>query len=351
LGIIVGYLSKSGVLPFNLLVLGDKYTLAFSLFGNFKPMIVPGLFSTGLTVAVVAIIETMISAKIADGMTGTKHAPRKEMLGLSLANIASGITGGMPATAALARTSLNIKSGATSRVSSISNGVIVLAVSFFLFSYFRFLPLAVIAAILVYTAVRMVEVDHLKNLYRFSKQDFYLTLLVALICIIEDSIVGLLAGAVIGLLIFVYKQSQGEHRVVINVKTKGKQLEAKAYNSYKQAIAKKLRGESVAVYTFKGALVYINGQEHKTAIEELAKTYKTIILRFRKVSVIDLDGVEVLDEIIHDLEEDGVKVYLCSINSTVKSMFGGSKLYLKLKEEGKVFEKTAPALESLGFKV
>lgn len=350
-GIVFGMLSKQGLLPIQLLVLGDKFNLNFALFGNFRPLLVPGVLSPALTIATVAILETMISAKIADGMTGTKHKPRKEMLGLALANIASGLTGGMPATAALARTSLNIKSGASNRISSITNAIVVLLTSYFLFSYFRFLPLAVIAAILVFTAVRMVEIEHLKNLYGFSKQDFYLTLVVALICIIEDSIIGLLAGAVIGLLIFVYRQSKGDHKVTINTKIGVKEHVSKTFSHYSKALSEKLENKSVVVYSFKGALVYINGQEHKEAILKLAKKYKTIILRFRGVSMLDMDGVEVLDEILNELKEAGVKVYLCSIGYPIQREFAKSKAYKTLSARKRVFEKTTQVLAHLGFKI
>lgn len=110
-----------------------------------------------LSIAVVAVLETLISAHIADRMTKTLFNDRAEVMAVGLANIASGVTGGIPATAALARTALNIKSGATSRAAGIVNGVFIILLSTVLFDLFKYLPLPVVAAILVNVAVRMVE--------------------------------------------------------------------------------------------------------------------------------------------------------------------------------------------------
>ena len=89
----------------------------------------------------------MISARIADGMTKTKHNKNKEMLGLSLANIACGLAGGIPATAALARTSLNIRSGATHKISAGISSIFIIIISMALLGYFKYMPLAIVAAI------------------------------------------------------------------------------------------------------------------------------------------------------------------------------------------------------------
>ena len=140
-GILLGYLSQTHKIPLVVQTLGMKFTdltpkffLPFTAHVNFDR----AFFSTVMTIALVAILETMLSAKIADGMTKTKHDKRKEMLGLGLANIASGFAGGIPATAALARTSLNIKSGATHKSSAVMSAVFVAVISLFLLPYFLF---------------------------------------------------------------------------------------------------------------------------------------------------------------------------------------------------------------------
>jgi SulP family sulfate permease len=129
---------------------------------------------TALVVALVAIIETMLSAKIADGITHTRHNSHKEMLGLGLANIVSGLMGGIPATAALARTALNIKTGATSNMSATLSSIFMMVISLASFAWFAFMPMAVIAAILVYVAINMVERKHYDRLFRYDKTTFFI---------------------------------------------------------------------------------------------------------------------------------------------------------------------------------
>jgi SulP family sulfate permease len=351
LGIILGMLAKNNIIPLDIFTLSDKFSdLSFSLILPMQPLLRPEVLSLALTITIVAILETMISAKIADGMTGTKHNPRKEMLGLALANIASGLSGGIPATAALARTSLNIKSGATNRISAIANGFAILAISYFLFSFFKFLPLPVIAAILVFTAVRMIEVPHLKKLYTFSRNEFYLTIFVALVCVVEDAIVGLLVGAVIGLLLFVYRQSHGAHQVTVNGKP-GKKHKIKTYGSVADAIADKLEKDGVVVYSISGSLVYINGQEHLAAINKLAEHYKTIIIRMRSVHLIDIDGIEIFDEIVSTMESKGINLYVSRVMPSILPRLEASKEFRMLKDIKHVGERTVDVLRSLGYKI
>ncbi len=107
-------------------------------------------------------------------MTKTKFNQRREVFAISLANIFAGIFGGIPATAALARTALNIKSGATSRISAIICSFSVVALSLVFLPYFKFLPLPNIAAILVNSAIRMIEVEEIAHIYRNTVIDWSL---------------------------------------------------------------------------------------------------------------------------------------------------------------------------------
>jgi len=202
IGIVLGYLCHNELIAF------ECETLA-SQFGNVSMHLYQmpifsfslSLFINAFTVALIAIVETMLSAKMADHMTKTKHNERKEVLGLALANIISGIVGGIPATAALARTSLNIKTGATDKLSQLISSVCIALISVFLLRYFSFMPMAVIAAMLVFVAVRMIEREHFVELYLEDKREFWLAMMVALICVIQDPMIGILCGTVISLLV------------------------------------------------------------------------------------------------------------------------------------------------------
>lgn len=347
-GILLGYLSQSGIIAFYLETLGTRY-------GGINPQlfVVPTLFfdysliTAGVTVSIVAILETMISAKIADGMTKTKHNSRKEILALGLANIASGFAGGIPATAALARTATNIKSGANSKSSATISSIFVAVISLFFLSFFKYIPMAVIAAILVSVAIRMIERKHLALLLKHDRKGFVVCMLVALITIIEDPIVGIFFGTAVSLIIFAEKISKGQFELVLGHAKKGI-VEQLSGDSLKE-INKK---HDVLVYSIKGILSYINGQSHVVRFHKNLNGYKQVIIRMRDVYYIDLDGVEALEEIIETIQAQGKQVLISSLNPLVKiQLEQTSKIFKDLEKNNFVFNKTTLAARSLGYKV
>lgn len=342
-GVLVGYFATIGSIPIVVETLGSK-------FGNiqFQIFIAPSFsFSFEIVraaslIALIAILETMLSAKIADGMTKTKHNERKEMFGLSLANIASGIMGGMPATAALARTSLNIKTGATSYISSVINVFCVLGISSVLLKYFRFMPTAVIASILVYVAIQMVESEHFFKLYKYEKSGFFISLLVAVLVVVEDPVIGILVGVAVSLLSYVNRISKGlyEMREDMLFETDPTVTDFKP---------KELQeNPDVLLYSFKGRVTYINAKAHLSRFENNMVKYKIVILRFREVYYLDLDGIETIDEIIGICKKRGQKIILTSVpTNVVKILEDASFHYKDLKAQGLVFLKTEDALVHL----
>lgn len=347
LGILLGYLSTNNFVPLTLTTLGSKYPdISPVLFNLPKLTFSPSMITTALTVAVVAILETMISAKIADGMTQTKHNRKKEMLGLGLANLVSGVAGGMPATAALARTSLNIKAGANSQLSATISSLSILVISFIFLTYFKFIPMAIIAAILVFVAIRMVESHHFHRMIEVDKKSFFLSLIVAIITIVEDPIVGILFGAAVSLILFLDQLSKGQFELVVNQKTKRATSHIAGHK-----IDEINKDAHTIVYTIKGQLVYINGESHLSRFENLPDANENVILRLRELHFIDLDGVDVLNELIDLLESQNKQVYLTGVNELIYPMIKHSKKYLSLEQKDHVFEKTRDVLTKLGYKL
>lgn len=345
LGIVLGYLSTIRAIPISLQTLGSKFgDINFHFFGtpNFGFSIF--MIETAAVIALIAILETMLSAKIADGMTHTKYNERKEMLGLGLANIVSGLVGGMPATAALARTSLNIKTGGTHRTSAIISVISVSIISLFFLGYFKYIPLAVIAAILVFVAIQMVETAHYEKLWHYERAGFYVSILVALVTIVIDPIFGILLGVSISLLIFVNRISRGHFDLKVNKFNEG------MVDSDSGVKLKEIKENAdVLLYSFKGKICYINSRAHIQRFQTNLVKYKTIILRLREVHFMDTDGIEALDEIIDIIESRGQQVILTGIDQSVLDLLEQlSHGYKKLKEKGLIFEKATQALLFLG---
>jgi hypothetical protein len=164
---------------------------------------------SSIAVAFIAILETLISARLADEMTKSHHDRQGEVLGVSLANLASGLFGGIPATAALARTSLNVKAGATSRVSGITSSIWLYLLANVLLPYFEFVPMATVAGILFALALRLVETHAVMEIYKHDKVGVAILVLTALLCIIEGTMTALVVGSLLSMFVYLYASSKG----------------------------------------------------------------------------------------------------------------------------------------------
>lgn len=345
LGILLGYLSEQHLFSLPLQTLGMKFPdMAPKLFEVPTFALELSIIVPAVTVALVAILETMISAKIADGMTQTKHDKQKELLGLGLANIGSGLLGGLPATAALARTSLNIKTGGNDRLSATISSFAIFLISFLLLKTFQFIPLALVASILVFVAIRMVEREHFERMLVSDKKSLVLSLLVAGVTVLVDPMTGIIFGTAIALLLLVEKLSHGQFELIVNNAEKKftDKITAEQLDEFHA------QGETI-IYSIKGQLAYINGSSHIARFEQKLNGYKHVILRLRELSFIDLDGVDAFNEIVTLIEGQGKIVLITGINTLITEMLKESPVYQDLEKRGLVFRRTSDALAYLGY--
>ncbi len=344
-GILLGYASSIQAIPIQLQTLQMKFgELSMTLFQAEHWTFNQGMLLPAFAVALIAILETMLSAKIADAMTHTKHDKRKEMLGLGLANMVSGACGGLPATAALARTSLNVRSGSTSKFSGTISAVGIMLISFLFFGAFKFIPLAVIAAILVFTAVRMVEVAHFRRMFNFDHKEFILSLVVAGITFYVDPIFGILFGTAAALILFVDKLTRGQFELLVNDKNKKSVIQL-----FEDESVHKLGESQTLVYSIKGQLAYFNAAAHVHRFESELNNFENIIIRLRELYFIDIDGIEALDEIIEINKSKGKRVFVTGVSPLIERDLLESKEYQLLCKEHKTFKKTSQVLSELGY--
>lgn len=331
-GILLGYSSL-----INLETLGSKFgQLNFQLFNLPTLMFSWNLIGSAFTVALIAILEVILSAKIADACTKTKHKSSRELLGLGLANIIAGLAGGIPVTASLAPTMLNIRTGATSKLSGIINGIAIAIISMFCLSYFSYMPMPVIAAILIYVAINMIEREHFGRMFAYDKVNFFISLLVALLTVIKDPIVGILVGSSISLLIFMNKLAYGHYEVMIE--SPEKETSHPDVEEY----------ENIYVYYFKGKLTYINSQAHIARFEDEFTTYKNIILNLTEVFFIDIDGCDAIDEIIFLLHKQNKHVVIVTSDPHITHLLKAvSKQFVRLDNQGSIFKKMSDALSHI----
>ncbi|KAL6044670.1 STAS domain-containing protein [Balamuthia mandrillaris] len=349
--------------------IGFKYQTLKSRYGNLNMSLVDfpafdksylsiGFISNAFSVAFVAILETLISAKIADGMTHTTFNQRREVFSLGIANVICGAVGGIPATAALARTALNIKTGATSRISAVLNTITVLILALALLWVFKYLPLPFVAAIIVLVAVRMVGWD---TLLRFAKVDFWLfarTLMVAVICLFFDPTSGIVVGMILSLLLNADRLAHVHSEVVMKTKDSSSvevvpdlDIHHKKHSSFldSSSVPRVERHHQAVVYRFSGFLTYINAFDHKARLESFLADYDVVILSFRYLYYLDVDGVDAITDLIesNSKEEFGAKILISGVNRSVYPLLAATKWFQDKKTKGEVFKTYTEALNSV----
>lgn len=343
-GIAIGYTATVGILPISIPTLFSKYgTLTLQLFPTSFPklFITSYLFQSASVIAIIAIIETMLSAKVANLMTKTRFNERREMLALGLANITSGLMGGIPVTAALARTSLNIKSGANSRMAALISAITIGIISIAFFRMFQYLPLPIIAAILVNVAINMVEQEHFVFLYKHDKTSFVISIIVGVVTIAADPIIAVSLGSFIILLRQVQRLSVGDYEILVN---HNKKLTNKLTDENLHQLEE---GGDPFVYSFNTDLTYLNRDAHLLRIHQLAPKSHNIILRFRTVSYIDPDGILMLEEIIELLEEHNAIVFFVGLSEEVRLELEKTPYFDRYIKQNRIFEKTTDALAAI----
>lgn len=347
LGIGLGYASETHLIQLPLQTLLGKYgQLTMSLWQMPRSPLPPldwNVTKTIITVVIVAILETLLSAKIATNMSQTGFHRSREMLGLGLANLASGFSGGLPATGVLARTAINVKNGADSRVSSGINAVAVAMLSTVLFGWFQYLPLAIVAAILVFAAIRMVEIDRFSALYHFDPRECGLAVLVTILTVAIDPLVGILVGAIIVLLIAMRRLSTGQSEITLHrqgqLLTRVPSEEARTH----------VQVDDVVVYRFAGELNYFNSEAHMESIATIP--CGMLVLSLRNLFAIDADGLDALGQIVEKWLGKGGQICITGASSSITPLLHKAEWFATLEQEKRVFTSTTQALSALGFTI
>jgi SulP family sulfate permease len=250
-------------------------------------------------VAVLAAIESLLSAKVADGMAdGPRHDPDRELFGQGLANIVAPIFGGMPATGAIARTAVNVRAGARTRVAAIVHSIVLFLVVMVGASLVARIPLAALAGVLMVTAVRMIDMHNVRSIVRSTRSDALVLVLTALATVAFDLIVaveiGVAAAAILALRNVARTTSLTETPVFAEVDADEEH---------------DLLHEHIVAYRIDGALFFGAAQRFLTDLAQVADV-RVVILRLPELQVLDATGAQALGEIVADLEHRHITVLL-----------------------------------------
>jgi SulP family sulfate permease len=255
--------------------------------------VVPAAF----TIAFLAGIEALLSCVVADGMTGFRHRSNQELVGQGFGNIASALFGGLPATGAIARTAANVKSGARSPVSGILHALFLLIFVLFAGELMAFVPMAVLAAILLVIAWGMSEIERFIALLRMPIGERAILVLTFALTVLVDLTVAIGVGVTLASLLFMARMSEA-----VSVTTDSPDSE--------DASQRELLPPDVEVFRITGPFFFGVAGELLDALKRIGRMPRAIILRMELVTYLDASGVAALDEFVTQARANRTEVIL-----------------------------------------
>jgi len=263
------------------------------------------LLLPAIAVAALAALESLLSATVADAMSiGEHHDPDRELFGQGLANLAVPLLGGIPATAAIARTAVNVRSGAGSRLAALVHAAVLLAVVLVAARWVSEIPLAALAAVLVATAVQMVRVSSVLALVRATRGDAAVLLVTAAATIALDLVAAVLIGLVLAGFVAV-RQTALTSRIDEVPLAEGTQ----SGNGEEEH---RLLDEHIVAYRIDGPLFFAAAHDFLLRLADVGEV-RVVILRMSRVTTLDATGASVLADTIKRLEGRGITVLLSGV--------------------------------------
>lgn len=278
------------------------------------------LFPDAVTITLLAAIESLLCAVVADGMTGRKHRSNTELVAQGLANIGSAVFGGIPATGALARTATSIKSGAKTPLAGMIHAFTLFIIMFFAAPLAKHIPLASLSAVLVIVAWNMSEVDHFKHLFRAPGGDVFVLLTTFFLTFLVDLTVAVQVGIVLAAILFMRRMSE----VTEIGDIQGLLHEEIALGAASQIISEEKVSperklpEKTEIYEINGPFFFGMADRLKDTLKNFTKTPVAFILRMRNVPVIDATALHALEEFYNKCRKQNTTLILSGVRDNVR---------------------------------
>lgn len=312
--------------------IGSRYgsipsTLPSPLLPQFRVETITALFPTSISIAVLAAIESLLSAVVADGMTGTKHDSDTELIAQGIANIASPIFGGIPATGAIARTATNIKNGGKTPVAGIIHAITLLLIMLILGKYAVYIPMAALSAVLINVSWNMAGFPAVKALLKGQKSDIFVLTATFLITVFIDLTVAIEFGLGFAAFFFIKKM-----------------IDVSEVQNKRDSIAGGISGnefleenieipESAVVYEIDGPLFFGTVRKFEFAIERAGANAKVLILRMQNMIYIDAGGIRALEQAKAACDKNGITIVISGIHTQPYILFSKMGMIEKLGKE------------------
>ncbi|WP_137995003.1 SulP family inorganic anion transporter [Streptomyces vilmorinianum] len=294
------------------------------------------LLAPAVAVAALAALESLLSATVADGMTvGQQHDPDRELFGQGVANLAAPLFGGVPATAAIARTAVNVRTGASSRLAALTHAAILAVIVFAAAPLVSKIPLAALAGVLLATAIRMVEVGALRAMAKATRADGVVLVLTAVATLALDLVYAVIIGLVVAgalALRAVAKQARMD-QVDFRPDLPGE------HSDEEHA----LLAEHIVAYRIDGPLFFAAAHRFLLELTEVADV-RVVILRMSRITTMDATGALVLKDAVEKLDRRGIAVMTSGIRPGQRQVLESVGALDLLRLEGREYATTPEAI-------
>ncbi|AXG82018.1 SulP family inorganic anion transporter [Streptomyces paludis] len=304
--------------------------------GFLDPSALGSLLAPAVAVAALAALESLLSATVADGMTvGQRHDPDRELFGQGIANLAAPLFGGVPATAAIARTAVNVRTGARSRLAALTHAAVLAVIVFAAAPLVSRIPLAALAGVLLATAIRMVEVGTLRAMARATPSDAIVLTLTAVATLALDLVYAVIIGLVVaGALALRAVAGQARlDQVDFTADLPG------GHSEEEHA----LLAEHIVAYRIDGPLFFAGAHRFLLELSEVADV-RVVILRMSRVSTIDATGALVLKDAVEKLNRRDIAVMTSGIRPGQRRALESVGALDLLRREGREYATTPEAI-------
>ncbi|MEU8326043.1 SulP family inorganic anion transporter [Nonomuraea sp. NPDC048881] len=294
------------------------------------------LVAPAFAVAALAALESLLSAAVADGMSvNHRHDPDRELFGQGIANLVAPLFGGVPATGAIARTAVNVRAGASSRLAALAHAAILGVIVFTAAGLVARIPLAALAGVLLATAARMVEVGSVTSMLRSTRADAVVLVSTAVATLVLDLVTAVILGLIVA-------GALALRAIAGNVRLDTVPLQADLPGDH-DAEEHELLAEHIVAYRLDGPLFFAAAHRFLLELSEVADV-SVVILRMSRITTIDASGALVLGDAVTRLERRGITVYVSGIRDGHHRPLRALGAIARLDEAGQVFASTPEAI-------
>jgi SulP family sulfate permease len=298
-------------------------TLPLPSFPMFNSELLLAVIPAAFSIAMLAAIESLLSAVVGDGLTATRHNPNKELFGQGVANIASSLFGGMPVTGAIARTATNIRNGGKSRLTGIFHAIFMLLFVLLIASVAELIPLATLAGILMYVAFNMIEWERIRFIFKTPLSDVAVMITTFVVTIIVDLVAAIEVGLILAAILFMKRMSDLYLVEDYETETNGS-----------SQIVRRFTHPEISIYTVNGPLFFGAASRFDQRVENTPGGRKLIkIIRMKHVPVIDATGINFLESTYLKHRKKGGVVLFSSVRPDVMNVIRKSGLHLVIGEK------------------